>query len=64
MKTSDFGYDSRILFAYFVRLRYNRPKRIGGTPYCIDVGKLAEKCGMEFAWVPEKLFLFGMIVFQ
>ena len=34
------------------------------SAYCIDVGKLAEKCGLEFAWVQEKLFLFGMIVFQ
>ena len=34
------------------------------SAYCIDVGKLAAKCDMEFAWVPEKLFLFGMIVFN
>ena len=34
------------------------------SAYCIDVGKLAEKCGLEFAWVPEKLFLFGMIAFH
>ena len=34
------------------------------SAYCIDVGKLADQCGMEFAWIPEKLFLFGMIVFQ
>ena len=34
------------------------------SAYCIDVGKLAEKCGMEFAWVQEKLFLFGMIVIR
>ena len=32
------------------------------SAYCIDVGKLAAKCDMEFAWVPEKLFLFGMII--
>ena len=32
------------------------------SAYCIDVGKLAGKCGMEFAWVSEKLFLFGMIL--
>lgn len=31
------------------------------SAYCIDVGKLADRCGLEFAWVPEKLFLFGMI---
>ena len=34
------------------------------SAYCIDVGKLAGKCGLEFAWIPEKLFLFGMFVFQ
>ena len=34
------------------------------SAYCIDVGRLAEKCGLEFAWVPEKLFLFGMIIFN
>ena len=34
------------------------------SAYCIDVGKLAGKCGLEFAWVPEKLFLFGMIAFH
>lgn len=33
------------------------------SAYCIDVAKLAEKCQLEFAWVPEKLFLFGMFVF-
>lgn len=34
------------------------------SAYCIDVGKLAEKCGLEFAWIPEKLFLFGLFVFE
>ena len=34
------------------------------SAYCVDVGKLAAKCDMEFAWVPEKLFLFGMILCQ
>ena len=33
------------------------------SAYCIDVGKLANSCGLEFAWRPEKLFLFGMFVF-
>ena len=33
------------------------------SAYCIDVAALAEKCGLEFAWSPEKLFLFGMFVF-
>lgn len=32
------------------------------SAYCIDVGKLAERCGMEFAWAPDKLYLFGMVV--
>ena len=34
------------------------------SAYCIDVAKLADSCGLEFAWIPEKLFLFGMFVFQ
>lgn len=34
------------------------------SAYCIDVGKLAQMCGLEFAWVQEKLFLFGMIAFH
>ena len=34
------------------------------SAYCIDVGKLADKCGLEFAWVPEKLFLFGLIALR
>ena len=34
------------------------------SAYCIDVGKLANRCDMEFAWAPEKLFLFGMIAFR
>ena len=33
------------------------------SAYCIDVAKLAEKCNLEFAWVSEKLYLFGMFVF-
>lgn len=33
------------------------------SAYCIDVAKLANTCGLEFAWNPEKLFLFGMFVF-
>ena len=32
--------------------------------YCIDVAKLAEKCGLECAWTPEKLYLFGMFAFR
>lgn len=34
------------------------------SAYCIDVAKLAELCQLEFAWVPEKLFLFGMFAFH
>ena len=34
------------------------------SAYCIDVAKLAERCGMEFDWIPEKLFMFGMIAFS
>ena len=33
------------------------------SAYCIDVGKLAKGCGLDFAWIPEKLFLFGMFLF-
>ena len=33
------------------------------SAYCIDVAKLANTCGLEFAWNPEKLFLFGVFVF-
>jgi hypothetical protein len=31
------------------------------SAYCIDVAKLAERCGLQFGWIPGKLFLFGMI---
>lgn len=47
--------------------RENKPcafpeKRISCmSAYCIDVGKLAQRCGLEFDWNPSKLFLFGMI---
>lgn len=34
------------------------------SAYCIDVGKLADRCGLEFAWIPEKLHLFGMIALR
>lgn len=33
------------------------------SAYCVDVAKLAGKCGLEFAWSPERLFLFGMFTF-
>ena len=32
------------------------------SAYCVDVGKLADRCGFEFVWIPEKLYLFGMIL--
>jgi len=34
------------------------------SAYCIDVGLLAQKCGMSFAWSSDKLHLFGMIAFH
>ena len=34
------------------------------SAYCIDVAKLAKRCDLEFAWIPERLHLFGMIVFH
>jgi len=33
------------------------------SAYCINVAKLAVNCGLEFALVQEKLFLFGMYIF-
>lgn len=48
-------------------------KRVSGEPcprpqerirclsaYCVDVAKLAQTCGLPFAWEPERLYLFGM----
>lgn len=38
-------------------------KRMGCmSAYCIDVAKLAEQCGLEFAWSNCSLYLFGMIL--
>lgn len=34
------------------------------SAYCIDVAKLAGTCGLEFAWDPERLYLFGAFVFS
>lgn len=34
------------------------------SAYCVDVAELAKRCGMEFAWIPGKLYLFGMIAFH
>ena len=38
-------------------------KRMGCmSAYCIDVSKLSEQCGLEFAWSNDRLYLFGMIL--
>lgn len=34
------------------------------SAYCIDVAKLAQRCELEFDWIPSKLFLFGMIAYH
>lgn len=34
------------------------------SAYCIDVAKLADRCGLQFGWIPGKLFLFGMIAYH
>ena len=34
------------------------------SAYCIDVAMLAERCGLPFDWNPQKLYLFGMILFR
>lgn len=34
------------------------------SAYCVDVAKLAERCGLEFVWDPAKLHSFGMILFH
>lgn len=34
------------------------------SAYCVDVARLAEKCGMEFAWDPTRLYTYGMILFH
>lgn len=31
------------------------------SAYCIDVAQTAGRCGLEFAWEPGKLYLFGLI---
>lgn len=31
------------------------------SAYCIDVAELARRCSLDFAWIPGKLYLFGMI---
>lgn len=33
------------------------------SAYCVDVAKLAQSCGLPFAWEQEKLYLFGMFAF-
>ncbi len=34
------------------------------SAYCIDVAQLAKCCDLEFEWSQEKLYLFGMILFD
>ena len=34
------------------------------SAYCIDVGKLASKCDLPFAWSNERMHLFGLIAFH
>ena len=34
------------------------------SAYCIDVAKLAQRCGLQFGWIPGKLYLFGMIAYH
>lgn len=34
------------------------------SAYCIDVAKLAQECELPFAWVEDRLYLFGMFVFS
>ncbi len=34
------------------------------SAYCIDVGKLAKKCELPFAWSNDKMHLFGLIAFH
>ena len=34
------------------------------SAYCIDVAKLAAKCGLSFDWQQDKLYLFGMFVYK
>ena len=46
-----------------MKIKYITIEREYGSGGTEIAAKLAEKCGLEFAWVPEKLFLFGMFVF-
>jgi len=34
------------------------------SAYCVDVAKLADRCKMEFCWAQDKLYLFGMVLFD
>ena len=34
------------------------------SSYCVDVAELAKRCGLDFAWTPKKLYLFGIIAFR
>lgn len=34
------------------------------SSYCVDVAELAKRCSLDFAWAPNKLYLFGIIAFR
>ena len=34
------------------------------SAFCIDVAKLAKRCGLALEWSPEHLYLFGMLAFH
>ena len=34
------------------------------SAYCVDVGELARRCSLDFAWSEQRLYLFGMIAFH
>lgn len=55
----------------------NPCKRVEGKPcafpekriscmsaYCINVGELARRCGLDYSWDPNKLHLFSMIAYH
>lgn len=34
------------------------------SAYCVDVAQLAKRCGMEFVWDTQMLYIYGMIVLR
>lgn len=34
------------------------------SAYCVNVGELAKRCGLTFAWSDRRLHLFGMVAFH